>query len=162
MLSELATAQGMLKYLYVHVKEHLEALDETGLNWTPPGIEATNSVYGLALHIAQTQVLFASKLSGQKLRLDIPELEKDGSALKLHGISPEQAVSLLRQAAAIVNEVFEAATPEQLEIPTTLPGGSASIGHSWAHLLIMHTAEHYGHIALTHQLYQQYQQNNKA
>ena len=76
MLPELIAAQGLLKYLHHHIKTELEGLDETGLNWVPEGVEATNSLYGLTLHIATTQVAFAGALAHQKLRLDIPGLEE--------------------------------------------------------------------------------------
>lgn len=63
MLPELEAAQNMLKYLHHHAKQELEGLDEEGLNWTPPGVDAVNSIYGLALHIASSQVSFATGLA---------------------------------------------------------------------------------------------------
>ncbi len=154
MLPELEATQNMLKYVHHQAKSQLEGLDETGLNWVPEGVEAVNSIYGLALHIASSQVTFASMLAGEKFRLEIPELEKGSDALKLHGTSPDRARDLLRQAAQITNQVFEQLTEERLAAETTLPGGGKSNNHGWVVLMVSHAAEHEGHMALTRQLYQ--------
>ncbi len=159
MLAELEAAQGMLKYLNHHIKAELEGLDETGLNWVPEGVEATNSIYGLALHIAYSQVAFANALDGIKRRLSGLDKLKESAGVsdvfKMRGTSVESAKALLKEAAGIVNEVFSSLTSEQLEVPATLPGGGSGTGHSWVQLLIMHTGEHVGHMSLTRQLYNQ-------
>lgn len=164
MLPELAAAQGMLKYLHHRVKTDLQDLDAEGLNWTPPGVDETNSIYGLALHIASTQVAFAGALVGEPLRLDIPELTGEGrkahaKVLKSVGDTADTAISYLRQAAQITNEVFERVTPEMLEREAILPGGSKGIGHNWVQLMMMHGGEHIGHMGLTRQLYFNSQQS---
>lgn len=155
MLPELLAVQGMMKYLHHHAKAELEGLDEEGLNWTPPGVEAVNSIYGLALHIAETQVIFAGMTIGQKLRLDIPELAQSNGtkALQVRGDSVDSVRALLRQAAELTNQAFEQATPEQLDKETTLPGGGKATCHSWPVIMVSHTAEHVGHMSLTRQLY---------
>jgi len=152
MLAELEAAQGLLKYLHHQAKTHLEGLDEAGLNWRPEGVSATNSIYGLTLHIASSQVAFASMLAGEKLELELDELEKAGDMLKIQGTSAERAKNLLRQAAQITNQVFEKLTPERLAAETILPGGGKSNNHSWVLLMLSHSAEHLGHMALTRQL----------
>lgn len=154
MLAELEAAQGLLKYLHHHVKIELEGLDEAGLNWVPAGVAATNSLYGLTLHIATSQVAFAGALAHQKLRLDIPGLAEVETVFQLRGTSVEQTKTILRQAAELTNEVFENVTLEQLDAETTLPGGGKGTGHSWVQLMVMHTGEHMGHMSLTRQLYQ--------
>jgi hypothetical protein len=158
MLPELEAAQNMLKYLHHHAKQELEGLDEEGLNWTPPGVDAVNSIYGLALHIASSQVSFAAALIGERLKLEIPDLEKGGNLFQLHGNSAEQARTLLRQAAEITNQAFEKVTPEHLAAAAALPGGGKGNGHSWVQLMVMHAGEHVGHMSLTRQLYQSHVQ----
>ena len=153
MLAELEAAQSLMKYLHYHAKLELDGLDENGLNWTPEGVEEVNSIYGLALHIASSQVAFAAMLAGEKLRLELPELEKDGNIFKVQGASSERARDLLRQAALLTNEVFEKVTQERLDQETTLPGGAKSTNHGWVALMLSHTGEHVGHMALTRQLY---------
>lgn len=154
MLSELEAAQNMLKYLYHHAKKDLEGLDEEGLNWVPEGVEVVNSIYGLALHIASTQVAFVGALVGEKIKLEVPNLAEVGNVFKIRGSSAEQAKDLLRQAAEITNQVFAKVTPDHLEAVTTLPGGGKGNGHSWVQLMLMHTGEHVGHMSLTRQLYE--------
>jgi uncharacterized damage-inducible protein DinB len=153
MLPELEAAQTLLKYSYSHAKKDLEGLDEAGLNWVPQGIAAVNSLYGLALHIATSQVAFAAALAGEKIQLELPELEKGADIFKLHGATAERAINLLRQATQITNQVFEKLTSEQLDAETSLPGGVKSNKHGWVMLLVSHTAEHVAHMALTRQLY---------
>lgn len=153
MLPELEATQVLLKYFYHHAKQELEGLDEAGLNWVPAGVDAVNSIYGLALHIASSQIAFASALSGEKLRLELPELEKGADIFKLHGASVDRAKDVLRQAAQIINQVFEKLSPERLDVETTLPGDIKSNNHAWVLLMVSHTAEHVGHMALTRQYY---------
>ncbi len=162
MLTELAAAQGLMKYLHHQVKNQLDGLDETALNWTPEGVEGVNSIYGLALHIASTQVAFAAAVAHEKIRLEIPEFTKGSDILQLRGESAEQAKGYLRQAAEITNRIFENLTPEQLEAEAVLPGGGKGTGHSWIQLMLMHTGEHLGHISLTRQLYQRHLINPPA
>jgi uncharacterized damage-inducible protein DinB len=154
MLPELEAAQGLLKYVHYQIKTQLEGLDEEALNWVPEGVEKVNSIYGLAMHIATSQVAFAGAVAKEKLNLEIPGLEKDGSVFKVHGASVDQAKALLRQAAEITNQIFEKLTPEQLEAETTLPGGGKGTGRSWICLMLTHGGEHVGHMSLTRQLYQ--------
>ena len=153
MLPELEAIKRMLQYSHHHINAALEELDEEGLNWVPTGVEATNSVYALALHIAWTQVAFAGAMLGERLRLEIPELEKGSTGLNLRGTSAERAKELLRKAAEVSNEAFEKATPEHLVAEATLPGGGKGTGRSYAVLMVSHTAEHVGHMELTRQLY---------
>ncbi len=153
MLPELETAQNLLKFLHHQAKNQLKGLDKEGLNWTPPGVEATNSIYGLAVHIAWSQVAFAAAVAKEKLRLEVAGLDEGGSVFKLNGTSAEEAIALLRQAAETTNQVFEKLTEEHLTAETTLPGGGKGHGRSWVQLMIMHSGEHVGHMSLTRQLY---------
>lgn len=161
MLPELEAAQAILKYLHHHAKTELQGLDAEGLNWTPPGVAETNSLYGLAMHIASTQVAFAGALVHERLNLAVPESEEDpktfGKFLKNTGETADTVIAYLRQAAQITNEVFERVTPEMLERTATLPGGSKGVGHNWVQLMLMHAGEHVGHMSLTRQLYQSQQ-----
>ena len=153
MLSELEAAQNMMKFSHRQIKNVLEGLDEEGLNWVPEGVDAVNSIYGLIMHIASSQVAFMGRLAKEDLHLEIPQLGEGGSVFQVHGNSAESAGAVLRQAAELTNGVFERVTPEMLEAEATLPGGGKGNGHSWVQLMVMHTGEHVGHLSLTSQLY---------
>lgn len=123
------------------------------MNWTPQGVEKVNSVYGLALHIASSQVAIAAMSAGVEAKLDIPELEEGNYPLKAVGSSADRALELLRKAAEMTNEIFEQVSAEQLEAEITMPGGTKRSARFGFMLLISHAAEHVGHMSLTKQLY---------
>jgi DinB superfamily len=153
MLPELEAVQGLLKYVHHQAKDQLKGLDEEGLNWTPAGVAEVNSIFGLTVHVATSQVAMCAAAVGVDVKLDVPELEAEHNGLKAVGTSAERAIELLRLAAEKTNEMFEQITAETLDREIGMPGGGKRPARYLIQVLLSHASEHVGHMSLTKQLY---------
>jgi len=79
MQAEFIPLWDLLEHYFGEARKLLEGLSTEKLNWKPLAgdsqSEATNSLYGLALHIAFVSMQIAAKAVGQA-PLDYPEIHK--------------------------------------------------------------------------------------
>ena len=159
MLAELKPLMELLDAFFEETKELLDGLNVDQLNWRPisgdDSGEATNSLYGLALHISFVAMRGASN-AARRIMPEYPEMNSGNNAVSTRGESAERAIQILNEAQLFVRDVLFHLTPEQLEELRERRVGNwvgepKSVRWLMLHIL-EHTALHIGHMELTRQL----------
>ncbi len=158
MLVEIKPLWELLEHYFREARKLVEGLSTEQLNWKPlegdAQSEASNSLYGIALHIAFVSMSIAANIAGQPPP-DYPEMRNGNSGLETVGESPERAIELLNEAQTYVEDILNSITPEQLEEMRERHAGNwvgepKSVRWLLLHMLD-HTALHVGHMEITHQ-----------
>src|SRR5690242_2214774 len=135
MLAELKQLVTMVEEYHVNIKKMLSEADAESLNWEPTDDGQSNSIYGVAVHIALVEMLFSRRLGGAEGKAAIPDEPEWGQGdigLKSRGDNPERAVELLDRALAGLKEVLGELTPEKLDgVSVTRRGEVANRWMAW-------------------------------
>lgn len=155
MLAELKQLVTMVEGYHDNIKRMLNEADTEGLNWEPTEDGQSNSIYGGAVHIALVEMLFSRRLGGAEGKAAIPDEAEWGQGdigLKSRGDTPLRAVELLDGALAGLKEILGELLPEKLDgVSVTRRGEVTNRWMAWH--CVDHTAEHWGQMELTRQLY---------
>ena len=159
MLAEMKPLLELLEHYFRETRKLVEGLSTEQLNWRPISAEtqneATNSLYGLVVHIALGVMQIAGRAAG-KSPPDFPELHNGNMGIETVGEGPDRAIELLNEAQIFVQDVLENMTAGQLEEVRQRRVGNWVAEPKTVHWMLLHvldhTALHVGHMELTRQL----------
>lgn len=159
MIAELHPLWELLNQYFDQARSLIDGLTIDQLNWRPiegeTEGEATNSLYGMTLHISFIALNSAARVANRAPQF-YPEMELGNTGLIAVAEHPERALELLKAAQAAVHEMMDSLTTEQLDEMRERRFGnwvapSKSVRWMLTHVLD-HTALHVGHMEITRQL----------
>ncbi len=141
-----------LKELHTEILKTISDLPQEALDWSP--FSGGNSCNVIVTHIAGAEKYWLGDVVAGK-----PTGRDRDAEFKIRNLTLADLEARLKESSTYVGEILDKLTLEDLKTSRISPRNNQEISVTWAlNHALKHTAIHFGHIQITHQLWEEQQE----